>query len=132
MTALVLPSLSPDDVVLSCEVVGEDYSPLWELSGRQIPSTISDRFIVQDSPDGRSSTLTVTETGRRTIGLELITVECHADNTDAFRLVKGDQILHIVQFGKTHRKMAAVFSWCHVTSQMLLVQWLVWSWSTTQ
>ena len=103
VTDHVIPSSSPDDVEFSCEVAGDaDYSPLWVLSGRQLPSTSPGRFIIADSGDGLSSTLTVTAEGRRSVDLDLITVACHADNSNnEFRIVEGLQILYIVLFGKT-------------------------------
>ena len=116
LTDLLIPSSSPNDVVVSCQIEGgdTDYTTLWELSGRQLSSNVSGRFIINDSADGRSSTLTVTESGRRFIGLELISVECHADNTPTFRVVEGKQVLHIVQFGK----ITCITLWaCHFGMQ---------------
>ena len=100
-TGLVVPVSSEDEVVLSCLVTGaEGYSPLWELSGRQTRSTSAGRFIIETSSDNQSSNLTVTRLGRASIGLEVISVQCHADNPAQFRLVLGNQTLHIIQFGE--------------------------------
>ena len=106
-TDLLVPYTSSNDVVLLCEIFSSDpnYTPLWELSGRQISSTVSDRFIISSSADGRSSTLNVTKNGRDFIDLELISVQCHADNPITFRVVEGKQVLHIVQFGKNELRV---------------------------
>ena len=138
LTSLLIPYTAPSDVVISCQIAGgdSDYTTLWELSGRQLSSSLSDRFIINDSPDGRSSTLTVTESGRRLIDLELISVQCHANNSPAFRVVEGKQVLHIVQFSKSififlycklwtcHDTDTCSFN-CHV--QMHPVQLVIWS-----
>ena len=102
LTTVYTPYSSPNNVTFLCEVVGSAmFTPLWELSGLQIrTSNPSEGYIIEDSPDALSSTLTVTEQGREFIGLEVISVECHAHHTSQFRLVKGQQILYIVQFGR--------------------------------
>lgn len=103
VTELVIPVTSDEDVEFTCEVLGSEadgYSPLWEISGRQIRSTSSDRFIIQTPSDNRSSNLTVTQQGRDFVGLSEISVECHADNPNKFRLVRGKETLSIIQFGE--------------------------------
>jgi hypothetical protein len=100
-TELVIPASSEDSVEFTCEVTGaavEGYSPLWEISGRQIPSTHEDNFIITTCPENRSSNLTVTQQGRQFVGLKEISVECHADNPAKFRLVRGKETLFIIQF----------------------------------
>ena len=102
-TELVIPASSEDSVEFTCEVTGaavEGYSPLWEISGRQIPSTHEDNFIITTCPENRSSNLTVTQQGRQFVGLKEISVECHADNPAKFRLVRGKETLFIIQFGE--------------------------------
>lgn len=101
-TNVFIPYTSTDDVVFICTVAGDDgYSVLWQLSGLQIHNTNMNRYIIQPSEGNRVSNLTVTPEGRRYIGLDVISVECHADRDDAFGLVLGKQIVDIVQFGKT-------------------------------
>jgi hypothetical protein len=100
-TELVIPASSEDSVEFTCEVTGtavEGYSPLWEISGRQIPSTSENNFIITTTPEKRSSNLTVTQQGRQFVGLQEISVECHADNPVKFRLVRGKETLFIIQF----------------------------------
>ena len=94
-------SLSSDDEVLfSCELSGTTgYSPVWELSGRQIRSS-SALFTIDTSSDSRQSNLTVSKAGRDSIGMEVISVQCHADDQARFRLIMGTQTLYIVQFGE--------------------------------
>ena len=102
-TELVIPASSEDSVAFTCEVTGavvEGYSPLWEISGRQIPSTSENNFIITTTSENRFSNLTVTQQGRQFVGLQEISVECHADNPAKFRLVRGKETLFIVQFGE--------------------------------
>lgn len=100
-TNVFIPYTSTDDVVFTCTLAGgDDYSVLWQLSGLQIRTTNMNRYIIQASEDNRVSNLTVTQEGRRYIGLAVISVECHADRNNAFGLVLGEQIFYIVQFGK--------------------------------
>ena len=105
LTDLFIAYGSSAHVVFCCEISGDDsYTVLWELSGRQVPSNVTDGIIIQHSADGRMSTLTVTDDGRSFIGQELISVECHANNVNVFGLVEGKQLFHIVQFGKEGSK----------------------------
>ena len=101
-TDLFVPVSSEYEVVLSCQVTGaEGYSPLWEISGRQTRSSTPEELIIETSADQRSSNLTVTRQGRESIGLDVISVQCHADDSTKFTLVKGRETLYIVQFGES-------------------------------
>ena len=101
-TELVIPASSEANVEFSCLLTGSEtdgYSPLWAVSGRQILSP-SENFIIQTPSDNLSSSLTVTMAGREAVGLQEISVECHADNQAKFRLVEGKETLFIIQFSE--------------------------------
>lgn len=104
LTSTIIPYSSTNNVTFTCDIIGSDmYTPLWVLSGLQIPrSDINNGFIIEYSSNELSSNLTITMQGRMSIDLEVISIQCDADHMSLFRLVKGQQIIYIIQFGKNH------------------------------